>query len=279
MNLAFFKNLSTKKTLLVILFLAFSTNVWAAKVDTVNTYSAAMNKTIKAVVIVPDTYSKKKQYATVYLLHGYSGNYADYINKIPALKNMVDQYQLIIVCPDGNFSSWYVDSPVDQQWKYETYIAKELIEWTDKNYRTLADKKHRAITGLSMGGHGALSIAIKHQDVFGAAGSMSGGLDLRPFPDKWDIAKRLGTYQEFPQRWDSNSVMELTPLLSTHQLALIIDCGKDDFFYMVNQAFHEKLMYNNIPHDFIIRPGGHTWAYWSNSIGYQLHYFNDFFNK
>ncbi len=259
--------------------LSFSTKVWAARVDTVSTYSVSMKKTIKAVVILPDSYNQQQRYPTVYLLHGYSGNYADYIKKIPALKKMVDQYQMIVVCADGNFSSWYFDSPVDKQWKYETYISKELVEWTDKNYSTLADNKHRAITGLSMGGHGALSIAIKHQDVFGAAGSMSGGLDLRPFPERWDIAKRLGSYQEFPERWNSNSVIELTPLLAAHQLALIIDCGKDDFFYEVNQTFHKKLMYHNIPHDFIIRPGGHTWAYWSNSIGYQLQYFSNFFNK
>ena len=140
-------------------------------------------------------------------------------------------------------------------------------------------KNNRAITGLSMGGHGALSLAIKHQDVFGAAGSMSGGLDLRPFPGNWDISKRLGSYEKYPQRWNDNSVTELIPLLSSRQLALIIDCGKDDFFYQVNKEFHEKLIYFNIPHDFIIRPGVHNWAYWANSIGFQLQFFNNYFNN
>ena len=279
MNLSFQKNQYPFKALLLFLFISFSLHSKAAKVDTVSTHSAAMNKTIKAVVILPDDYNKQQRYSTVYLLHGYSGNYADYIKKVPALKNYADTYNLIIVCADGNYSSWYFDSPQDPKWKYETYVSKELVNYIDAHYQTLADRKNRAITGLSMGGHGALSIAIKHQDVFGAAGSMSGGLDLRPFPANWDISKRLGTYAQHPQRWKENSVTEMVPLLATHQLALIIDCGKNDFFYQVNKEFHEKLLYYNIPHDFISRPGDHNWAYWSNSITYQLLYFKNYFDS
>ncbi|MEJ5961007.1 alpha/beta hydrolase [Pedobacter immunditicola] len=279
MNLSFQKNTCYFRVLLLLLSVSFSLHSKAAKVDTVKTYSAAMNKTIKAVVIVPDTYHKQQKYSTVYLLHGYSGNYADYIKKVPALKSYADAYNLIIVCADGNWSSWYFDSPEDPKWKYETYISKELVNYIDQHYQTLANRKNRAITGLSMGGHGALSIAIKHQDVFGAAGSMSGGLDLRPFPANWDISKRLGTFAKYPQRWKENSVTEMTPLLATLQLALIIDCGKNDFFYQVNKEFHEKLLYYNIPHDFISRPGGHNWDYWSNSITYQLLYFKNYFDS
>ncbi|WP_432712108.1 alpha/beta hydrolase [Pedobacter sp.] len=268
----------TLKLLFILLFIFSVTLSQAATVDTVSTFSKSMNKTIKAVVILPATYKAQQRFSTVYLLHGYGGNYGDYINKIPAIKAYADQYQMIIVCADGS-SSWYLDSPVDDKWKYDTYISTELVSYTDQHYKTIANRNNRAITGLSMGGHGALSVAIKHQDVFGAAGSMSGGLDLRPFPANWEIAKRLGTYVQYPERWNNNSVMELTPLLSTHQLALIIDCGKDDFFYTVNKAFHEKLLYQQIPHDFIIRPGAHNWAYWTNSIGYQLLFFNNFFQQ
>ena len=279
MNQSFRKNTCYLKVLLLLLSLSFSLHSKAAKVDTVKTFSAAMKKVIKAVVILPEAYNKQQRFSTVYLLHGYSGNYADYIKKVPALKNYADAYNLIIVCADGNYSSWYFDSPEDPRWKYETYVSKELVKYIDSHYQTLAKRENRAITGLSMGGHGALSIAIKHQDVFGAAGSMSGGLDLRPFPAKWEISKRLGTYAQHPQRWKENSVTEMTPLLATLQLSLIIDCGKDDFFYQVNKDFHEKLLSHNIPHDFISRPGAHDWAYWRNSITYQLLYFKNFFSK
>jgi|SRR5450759_5197606 len=133
----------------------------------------------------------------------------DWITKVPAIKEYADQYQLMIVCPDGGFTSWYFDSPVDSTIKYETYISRELIAAIDTKYHTIKDKKGRAITGLSMGGHGAFYLAFRHQDVWGAAGSMSGGLDIRPFPNSWDIPKRLGSYAA-PGRHDwqywSNSI-------------------------------------------------------------------------
>ncbi|MBG6236080.1 S-formylglutathione hydrolase FrmB [Pedobacter sp. CAN_A7] len=273
----YFKNRQLVSRILYSFLLLFFVDVaMAASVDTVVTYSESMKKKIKAVVVLPAGYGGEKRFPTVYLLHGYSGGYADYIRNTPAIKDYADRYQLIIVCADGR-NSWYLDSPVDSTWKYETYVAKELVGWIDKRYSTIADLKGRAIMGLSMGGHGALSLAIKHQDVFGAAGSMSGGLDLRPFPGNWEISKRLGSYALNADSWKENSVMEMIPLLSTHQLALIIDCGEDDFFYPVNLKFHEQLKYNNIAHDFISRPGNHDWKYWTNAISYQFLYFNNFF--
>lgn len=269
-----------KRILLLSLAVWFGIQLtYGAKVDTVLTYSAAMKKNIKAVVITPDSYAQGKNLPVVYLLHGAGDSYWGWIKKVPAIQQYADQFQTIIVCPDGNVTSWYFDSPVDQEWKYETYVATELVNWIDKNYKTIRDRKARAITGLSMGGHGALYLSFKHQDVFGAAGSMSGGVDITPFPLNWNIAKRLGDYNTNQQRWKENTIVNMTGLLIPNRLALIIDCGKDDFFYNVNMKLHEQLMYSNIPHDFIIRPGAHTWNYWTNAIKYQLLYFNDFFNK
>lgn len=253
--------------------------VFAAKVDTVQTYSASMKKNIKAVVVTPDKYNDGKDFPVVYILHGAGGNYANWITRVPALAAYADRYQTIFVCPDGNVTSWYFDSPVDPAWKYETYVATELVNWIDSRYKTIKDRKGRAITGLSMGGHGALYLSFKHQDVFGAAGSMSGGVDFTPFASNWSIAERLGSYSRFPQRWKENTIVNMTHLLVPKQLALIIDCGKEDFFYQVNVKLHEELQYYNIPHDFIIRPGTHNWEYWTNAVKYQLLFFNDFFSK
>ena len=83
-----------------------------------------------------------------------------------------------------------------------------------------------------MGGHGALYLAIKHQDVFGAAGVMSGGVDIRPFPDNWDMAKRLGAYSEQPERWEKNTVINMLYLLRPGSLSLIIDCGQKIFSFV-----------------------------------------------
>jgi S-formylglutathione hydrolase FrmB len=158
-------------------------------------------------------------------------------------------------------------------------VATELVTWIDSRYKTIKNKSGRAITGLSMGGHGALYLALKHQDVFGAAGSMSGGVDIRPFPQNWDMAARLGSYAEQPERWEKNTVINMLHLLKPNSLALLIDCGTGDFFFDVNEALHRQLMYRNIPHDYVTRPGVHNWQYWTNAVKYQLLFMHEFFSR
>jgi S-formylglutathione hydrolase FrmB len=267
------------RPLLFLIPLFVVKNSFAAKVDTVETFSASMNKKIKAVIITPDSYSNGKEFPVVYLLHGAGGNYAAWLKVTSRLTDYADQYNLIIACPDGNKTSWYFDSPVDKDWKYETYVSNELIQWVDKNYKTIKNRSGRAITGLSMGGHGGLYLAFKHQDVFGAAGSMSGGVDFRPFPNNWDIAKRLGTYATHQENWEQNTVINLVHLLTPKSLALIIDCGTEDFFFRVNENLHQKLLERNIPHDYIARPGAHNADYWANAVNYQLLYMSNYFKR
>lgn len=263
---------------IVLLLLIFTAR--AAKVDTLQVFSASMQKNIKTCVVVPDHYKKsKKAFPVVYLLHGYSGNYASWAKDFKELRKQVDQYGFIVVGVDGNYSSWYFDSPIDPSFKYETYVVKELVPFINKQYRTIADRKARAISGLSMGGHGALYLSFKHQDVFGAAGSMSGGVDFRPFPENWDIKKRLGTITEHPENWDKNTVTNMLDLVKDNKLKLIIDCGVDDFFMTVNRELHAKMLAQKINHDYIERPGEHNLKYWENSLKYQLLFFHDFFDE
>lgn len=268
-----------KKTIYTffLLFIAFA--VQAAKIDTLQVFSPSMQKNIKTCVVVPDYYKKsKKAFSVVYLLHGYSGNYASWAKDFKELGKQVDQYGFIVVGVDGNYSSWYFDSPIDPSFKYETYVVKELVPFIDKQYKTIADRKARAISGLSMGGHGALYLSFKHQDVFGAAGSMSGGVDFRPFPEKWDIKKRLGSIAEFPENWNQNTVTNMLDLVKDNKLKLIIDCGVDDFFMTVNRELHAKMLEQKINHDYIERPGEHNLKYWENSLKYQLLFFYNYFN-
>lgn len=253
------------------------TTLYASKVDTVKVFSPSMKKEIKAVIITPTSCSADTPSPVLYLLHGYSGDYSSWVKAFPVISELADKHDMMIVCPDGAYGSWYMDSPVDPDFKYETFVAEELISWIDKNYNTVASREGRAITGLSMGGHGGLYLAFRNQDQFGACGSMSGGVDIRPFPDNWDIAKRLGTQQEFPERWEHNTVMGLLHLLTPNKLSIIIDCGTEDFFYEVNERLHRELLYRNIPHDYISRPGIHDWNYWANAIKYQVLFFSEFF--
>ena len=269
------------RKIITLLFLGVSlaalrTN--AASVDTALTHSAAMNKDLKAVIVKPTDYSVSKKYPVLYLLHGFSGNYSDWIKKVPAITALADTYHMLIVCPDGNFAGWYFDSPLNKEWMYETYVANELVSYIDKRYSTIANKGGRAITGLSMGGHGALFLAFKHQDVFGAAGSMSGVVDIRQFADSYGIEKVLGIYSEHPDIWEQHCVVSLLYLLKPNSLALLFDCGYDDPMYSGNQELHEKLIERKIPHDYIVRPGSHSWEYWSSSINYQALFFSRYFN-
>jgi S-formylglutathione hydrolase FrmB len=238
-----------------------------------------MKKEVKNVVIVPENYTARKHYPVVYLLHGYSDNYAKWVTAVPSIKNYATQFQLILVCPDGGFSSWYMDSPIDRTSQYESYITKDLLPYIDTHYSTIPERSQRAITGLSMGGHGALYLAIRNKSLFGSAGSMSGGVDLRSSTKKFDIAKRIGTIETHPDEWDNRSVINMVDGLKNNELNLIIDCGVSDIFYQINAGLHRRLLALNIDHDYIERPGAHNWDYWTNSILYQLTYFDRCFDK
>jgi len=269
-----------KNYLLLSLFLFFGilqTTANAASVDTINIYSKVMHINKKAVIILPESYkNKNNRFPVVYLLHGYSGNYSDWIKKVPELKNYVDEFQIIIVCPDGNYNSWYVDSPIDSTIKYNTYIATEVPDFIDSAYSTIASRNFRAIAGLSMGGHGALSIAWKHANFFGAAGSMSGVEDLVPWKNKYELKNVLGDTISNENLFD-HSVINIVKTLPAQIPAIIFDCGDNDPFIQSNRQLHEELLNLKVPHDYIERNGTHNWDYWSNAISYQLMFFHKYF--
>ena len=251
----------------------------AQHVDTITIHSQ-MGRDLKNVVILPESYTDgADRYPVVYLLHGYGGNYAIWLKIKPELPQLASQYNFIIVCPDGLRDSWYWNSPLHKDMQFEDYISDEVIRYIDSHYRTIADRSARAISGLSMGGHGAMWNAIRHRGVFGAAGSTSGGLDIRPFPTNWEMSNQLGEYAANKKRWDEHTVINLIPSLKDGDLAIIIDCGVDDFFLEVNRRVHQALITCNIKHDYIERPGGHNHAYWNNSIEYQLLFFHKFFSQ
>ena len=232
--------------LLPITLLLCIVSLCAQQVDTVTIHSK-MGHDLKNVVILPKSYAEgNTRYPVVYLLHGCGGNYASWITIKPELPQLASQYNLIIVCPDGLINSWYWNSPLNKDMQFEDYISDEVIRYTDSHYRTIADRSARAISGLSMGGHGAMWNAIRHRNVFGAG-------------------------------WDEHTVINLIPSLKDGDLAIIIDCGVDDFFLEVNRRAHQSLLDHNIKHDYIERPGAHNNAYWNNSIDYQLLFFHKFF--
>lgn len=130
-----------------------------------------------------------------------------------------------------------------------------------------------------MGGHGALWIAFRHQDAFGACGSMSGCADIRPFPNNWEISRRLGSFADNPKVWEEHTVINNLDSLRGVALAILIDCGVEDFFLDVNKELHASLLARQIDHDFTIHPGGHNRAYWRNAIDYQILFFEKYFRR
>ena len=250
---------------------------WAAKVDTLQVKSASMYKSIEVIVISPAT-AETKSCPVIYLLHGYSGNARSWLDIKPNLPEIADEKGVFFVCPDGE-NTWYWNSPMNSDVHYETFISDELVKYVDFNYHTVAKREGRAIMGLSMGGHGAMWNAIRHSDVFSAAGSTSGGVDIRPFPKNWEMSKQIGEKEKYPENWENYTVINLVSTLKKGQIAMIIDCGEDDFFLEVNKNYHEALLKQGIEHDFITRPGSHNSVYWNNSIDYQILFFQKHFKK
>ncbi len=250
-----------------------------AAIDTIQIYSNSMFKKVKCVVITPTNYAgKTERYPVIYLLHGYSGSYSNWSTMVAGMQKLVDDNNLIIVNPDGAFDSWYFDSPVDLTRRYETNVSTEIPDYIDANYRTIANRNARAITGLSMGGHGGLFLGYRHADKFGACGSMSGALDVS-YIRGYGMEKILGdtnTNAQYYKDWSAINVIDKYPKDS---IAMIIDCGTEDRLIYVNRRMHDKLLKQNVPHDYIERPGKHDWPYWANAVKYQVLFFRTFFNK
>lgn len=230
-------------------------------------------------VALPEGYSadSPEGWPVVYLLNGHGGNNRSW-STITRLDSLATEYDMIFVCPDGR-NSWYWDSPVVKEMQMESYIIDELIPYIDSHYRTRADRTGRAITGLSMGGHGALWLALRHLPLFGAAGSTSGGVDIMPYPTKWNIPDRLGPYASNPRRWREHSVKSLTDTLQPGRIELIFDCGTSDFFYKINCRLDSTLKAHGVEHVYLTSPGGHTPQYWRRSIEPQLEFFHKYFSK
>lgn len=229
-----------KKGILLLVFIGLLLSAQAATVDTVWVESKAMKQAFKCVVIVPtNKEAEKKRFPVTYLLHGYSGWYSNWIIRMPELMQEADHYQMMIVCPEGK-NSWYIDSPISDSMRWETYIAKEVTSFIDSHYPTQPTRNARAITGLSMGGHGGLYLGIKYATIFGGCGSMSGAVDIGFRKSSWELQQLLGDSATYPNHWKDYSAHYLIEKYKSDSSAMIIDCGTDDFFFGINEKLHQK---------------------------------------
>lgn len=267
-----------RKLILLFAVCLWALTSYAQQVELVKVQASKMTKEVENNVIKPADYTETVDYPVLYLLHGYGGNHNDWVNIVPQIKDLATACQMIIVCPNGA-NSWYFDSPINKDIQYETYIIKDLIPYIDQHYSTIANRNGRAISGLSMGGHGALYLAIRHKDVFSMAGAMSGGVDITKTSQEFELAKVLGPMDENEELWKSSSVLGQADNLHNGDLDICFDCGTEDMFAESNEELHAKLIANGVAHDYTTRPGNHNWDYWSNSIYYHMLYFHLGFDR
>ncbi|WP_281233979.1 alpha/beta hydrolase [Flavobacterium gelatinilyticum] len=262
---------------LIFVFLSFliSVTIQAGTIENIKVYSPSMKRDINVIVVLPSNTAQLSN--TVYILHGYTGNPQRTIDKdIPTLSRHADHQQTIFVLPDGNFNSWYVNSPINPNSQYETFVGSELVQYIDSHYAVKKDRKNRGLFGWSMGGYGTLLIGSQFSQTFGILGSICGALDIRTFGNDYQVDKVLGAKGKL---WDEYAIINRIDYFKKGGQRLILDCGTEDILITQNRAFHQLLTENKIPHDYIERLGKHDTAYWSEAAEVQLAYFDTFFNK
>ncbi len=282
----------------------------ALRVDTM--WSQALGTRKRLVVYLPPSYSEDttRRYPVLYYLHGKGGNEDNWL-QLTRLDRTMDSLierghgEAIVVMPDGD-DSWYTTwaslpneagcradtartEPAAQfcvPWPhYDDYIARDLVAFVDRAYRTRAQARHRGIAGLSMGGYGAVTLALRYPDVFAAAASHSGVLapafvGPRPYaePARWartpaELREAAGVrYSWYESRfgrdtigWYARDPGRLAERLVRAGKAvplLYIDCGLSDPFIDQNRAFAATLRVLGVSHAYREPSGGHDWNYW-----------------
>lgn len=287
-------------------------------------HSAALGVDKTYVVYLPVGYdASKTRYPVFYYLNGLTGSERDWTHA-GHIDDAADSLglQAIIVMPDGD-DGFYADSvtPIDydacmkdgtglfipmmqrhdtqcvRQRNYETYIVKDVVGDVDATYRTLASRDARAIAGLSMGGFGALSLAMRHQDEFSAAASHSGVdalLYAGPHPYGTGIVSLVtdvstwgrtgdpqvnqigvwvrGIFGPDIANWRAHDPAYLAQKLEPGKLALYLDCGTEDDFGLDAEAsyLHDLLDQRHIEHEFFLGPGHHSFAFWAPRVAKSL---------
>ncbi len=240
-------------------------------------------------VYLPDGYDQSTEsYPVLYLLHGASGCHTNWKDK-GSIRQIADEAasegsacKMIIVMPDASGSGerkigpymGYFNMP---GWHYEDFFFDEFMPAVESRYRIRGDKAHRAIAGLSMGGGGTAVYALHHPEKFGSACPLSGLLDTLRVPRSYHPA--------FTQSVADNSAVRLMRDLDSAGIAAQrtvrwwIDCGDDDFLYDCNIRIYELMRQHNIPLQYRMRDGGHTWRYWRTAMPAILTYISQGFSE
>lgn len=260
--------------------------------------SSLLNRPVRYSIILPDDYyTSNRRYPVVYLLHGYGDNETSWIQFGEADRLLIEGVKsgalppMIIVMPDAG-ATWYIND-YQNKIRYEDMFTQELIAHIDTAYRTRAQREFRGIAGLSMGGHGALVLAMHHPELFGACAALSASVRtdeaFMAIPDaRYDTVfapvfsgpatgeARLTT------TWKRNNALTLAksaPEGDLKQVRWWIDCGDDDALSVGNALLHIALTDRQITHEYRVRDGAHTWLYWRSGLPDALKFIAVSFNQ
>jgi putative tributyrin esterase len=239
------------------------------KLVDVTFHSVSLNRDMQYRTIVPANIAPNQKLPVLYLLHGGGGGFRDWSNYSDVAH--FAQQGLILVMPEGN-SSYYTNSVDHPQDRYEDYIVHDLIADVEHRFPAASGRPNRAIAGVSMGGFGAVVLALKHPDLFTFAGGLSSALDVpsRPFS-----IKRVGQYRQHGAifgPWGSQSRRESDPFLLVRSAVpaqapyLFLTCGDQEGLWSSNRRFATMLESRHFPYEFHTVPGGHDWNQWNCNV-------------
>ena len=245
-----------------------------------NFFSAARNKNTVFYLAAPQTESNEAgPFPVIILLHGAWDGAGIWLKQLTTktLSALANQHKVILAMPDGEPFGWYLDG---LQTPIETYLIKEFIPHLQSLPQV--DPNRLAVTGLSMGGHGALTMTLKHPELFKAAAAMSGITNLaahagdgHPVNRQLNIDKVLGPAGDEGRNWASHSALTLTrqnPQILAAK-PIMLSAGLDDTLTLdENRAYHQFLLDCSLPHVYREEPGAHDWNYWAAELPVQVEF-------
>ncbi len=227
-------------------------------------------------VFSPKGMKNKKDIKTVFLLHGWSDNWKKWSQKAD-MQKLADETGWRIINPDGFYASWYFDNADPEKMQWRTSFWTEMWPELDRRYGLKPDRTF--ITGLSMGGHGAMNIFLDHPECFAGAGSMSGVLDLAATRDKFKVWEIVGksSVDQIKGYSAINRLEDFKKGPHSDGKLLVVTCGSEDRNSLVDcsSAFAQKCDDLGLKYILMLSPGGHNWKYWPYIIYYHLGWFDE----
>jgi enterochelin esterase-like enzyme len=245
-----------------------------------------------AIYLPPDYETSERSYPVLYLLHGAGDDQTGWV-QFGEVLHIADKAikegkatSMIIVMPDANTKQRGYFNDLKDDWRYEDFFFVEFLPYIEDTYRIKKEKRYRAISGLSMGGGGTFMYALHHPELFSSACPLSASCGPLSMEDmERHMAWRgweKGSEEEMERWYKRHSVLELIEAMPEDQINAVrwyIDCGDDDFLYEGNSLVHIAMKKKEIPHEFRIRDGAHTWTYWRESLPEVLSFVSDAFHQ